>query len=376
MPKSIDFNFIEEVAKRYDTPLFLISASKIRKNIQTLKNLLPNVEFFYAVKANPHPDVIKVVAENDVGFEVSSQNEFNLVYSLLKDSSKIIVSHPVKKEEEIEFYAKQGIRLFTVDSKEEIKKVKKVCERADILVRIQVKNSRCVVNLSSKFGIPLEEALDYCRYIKKLGLNPKGLAFHVGSQSLSPKPFINVLNRVSKFYEIAKKDGIFLEILNIGGGFPIPYKNPVPHLEVFCKPIKEILDKKFTKVKIMAEPGRAIVGDAGLLICKVIGITKRNRKIWYYVDESVYGLFSGKIYDQASYPLMVKCNGVRKYRSVIAGRTCDSFDIIEKEIKLPLLKMGDLIVALQMGAYTYSSSSEFNGFEKPKVKIIEGDWNG
>jgi ornithine decarboxylase len=163
---------------------------------------------------------------------------------------------------------------------------------------------------------------------------------------------------------------ITLDIIDIGGGFPINYLNPVLPVQRFCQPINEYLERYFSKYRIIAEPGRVLSGPCMVLAAKVMGKSLRSGVWWYYLDEGVYGSFSGKIYDHAEYPLLVPRSG-ETFTSVLAGPTCDSIDVLYENIALPRLEIGDVLLFDSMGAYTTASASNFNGFPKAKIVLID-----
>ena len=204
----------------------------------------------------------------------------------------------------------------------------------------------------------------------QLGLGVAGISFHAGSQNESSLKYIEALEYCRDICKKAALRGIDIEIIDIGGGFPINYLTPVLPMAQFCHPIIEYLDRYFSNYKIIAEPGRVLSGPSMTLAAKVVGKSLRNGVWWYYLDEGLYGSFSGKMYDHADYPMIVNKGGDR-FNSVLAGPTCDSIDVLYENISLPLLNIGDLLVFDSMGAYTSASASNFNGFPKAKIVIVD-----
>jgi ornithine decarboxylase len=203
-----------------------------------------------------------------------------------------------------------------------------------------------------------------------MGLTISGISFHVGSQNESPLKYIEALDFCRDICRKAALSGIILDIIDIGGGFPINYLNPVLPVQRFCQPINEYLERYFSKYRIIAEPGRVLSGPCMVLAAKVMGKSLRSGVWWYYLDEGVYGSFSGKIYDHAEYPLLVPRTG-ETFNSVLAGPTCDSIDVLYENIALPCLEIGDVLLFDSMGAYTTASASNFNGFPKAKIVLID-----
>ncbi|NLA75486.1 MAG: type III PLP-dependent enzyme, partial [Deltaproteobacteria bacterium] len=208
------------------------------------------------------------------------------------------------------------------------------------------------------------------RKASNMGIKVAGISFHAGSQNESPLKYIEALEYCRDICTKAALKKIDLEIIDIGGGFPINYLTPVMPMAQFCSPIIEYIERYFTNYTVIAEPGRVISGPTMALAARVMGRSRRNGVWWYYLDEGLYGSFSGKMYDHADYPMLSDRTG-KRYNSVIAGPTCDSIDVLYENVSLPLMETGDLLVFNSMGAYTSASASNFNGF--PKAKIVTVD---
>jgi ornithine decarboxylase len=203
---------------------------------------------------------------------------------------------------------------------------------------------------------------------KESGARIHGVSFHVGSQSYSTKNYIKALKAVRGLFDRMQRSGIMLDVVDIGGGFPVPYTKPLPSIEHFSLPIRRKIYELFPGMKIFAEPGRFICGMAQILITTVNGKNIRRGIPWYYLDDGVYNSFSGKVYDHCVYKFLTNKTGSLT-PSVLAGPTCDSFDIVSEDINLPNLDIGDLILVPAMGAYTNVSATNYNGFEKTKILI-------
>lgn len=360
----------KRIAKRHSTPLLVCSKRIINRKFELLKNFLPGVFHFYAMKANPHPKVVEQLVNLGMGLDVSSAGELSLAKKNSVPGEKIVYTQPIKKEEEIEIARDYGVKALIFDNPEELKKISKIWKGAPVLLRIKVENPFCVVNLSEKFGAEPQDAKELIMFARELGLNPRGIAFHVGSQTVNPVPYIETLKIVKRLFDVLASEGVYLDLLDIGGGFPVTYRQPLMAIEQFTEPINHMLENYFPSTEIISEPGRFIIGDACYLIARIVGKAKRKGMNWYYIDDGLYGSFSGKVYDHADYPILTEREGEGK-PSVIAGPTCDSFDVVYREVLLPELNIGEIMIFTSMGAYTYSSASNFNGFEKPKLIIEE-----
>jgi ornithine decarboxylase len=199
----------------------------------------------------------------------------------------------------------------------------------------------------------------------------RGLSFHVGSQAMDSAKHVEALEACTKLMAAARKEklGTF-DTLDIGGGFPIDYAVPVQDISRFCAPLRAALAKLPKRVRVIAEPGRFIVGPAALGVASVMGRARREGHWWYYLDDGLYGSYSGQLFDHARYPVETMRDSDERLPSVLAGPTCDSIDVIAENLMLPELKAGDLIVGRAMGAYTWASASEFNFFPKATVVTV------
>ena len=371
---NISFKKAKLLSKGMETPFLVLSKKKIEENYTRLSLALENkVSLFYAVKANPISEVIEIIKNIGGGFEVSSADELRLVMNFNVPLNKIFYSTPVKKRSEISYFYKEGINLFVFDNDIEIEKIAQCAPKSQVMLRIQTKNKNSLIDLSLKFGAEPKDALYLLEKARNMGLYPRGICFHVGSQCLSPESYKEAIKLCHSIFEAAAERGIHLDLLNIGGGFPIGYRKKVPDITTFCKTINEALKYYFYgrfDVDVVAEPGRFICADAFTLVTRVIGKSIRNNKIWYYIDDGLYGSFSGRIYDKGDYLILTEKDGY-KVPSVLAGPTCDSFDVIYEDYELPDLKIDDLILVPGMGAYTIVSASNFNGFKRAKVVVID-----
>jgi ornithine decarboxylase len=229
-----------------------------------------------------------------------------------------------------------------------------------------------VVDLGAKFGAHVDEALSLVLQARAAGVNVRGIAFHVGSQSTDPGTYVAALKLVRRLFDDAAKIGVRLDTLDIGGGFPVVYRTSVPKLEDFCRVVSRGLSQMFPAgVRVIAEPGRCISGDSMTLVVRVIGRSVRNGIPWYFIDDGLYGAFSGKLFDHCDYELIpVKSGPIRE--CVVAGPTCDSIDIVSRDQMLPDLDIGDLLIVPGMGAYTKASATSFNGFQPPVTVVDDG----
>jgi ornithine decarboxylase len=365
----LDFEKARELTKAYGTPLLVVSGEKLRSNVADLRSSLPSVTLHYAIKANPDSEILKILAEEALSFDVSSMGEIELVATQGVSPDRLLYTKPINKEGELTQACQAGIRWFVLDNAEELTKLARCAPGSNVLARIRVSTKDAVVDLSYKFGARPDDALQLIEQSQQAGLRVRGLSFHVGSQCTNPYSFVETIATCRTIFNHASALGIAMDTLDIGGGFPVSYLEPVMPIEQFCEPINHALERYFGNYRVIAEPGRFIVGDAVTLVAQVIGKSVRDHITWYYIDDGLYGSFSGKLYDHCDYPIATEREG-RRQLCVIAGPTCDSFDVVYSNRALPELAVGDLMLVDGMGAYTNASASEFNGLPKAKFALI------
>jgi len=365
----MEYEYIKKLVAKYDTPTLFLSLDTIQANYRRLKAALPGVTLFYAVKANSETALIEALNQEGASFDVCTNGEIDIVKACGVSPDRCIHTHPIKKPAEIAYAADFGIQRFVVDNASELEKFVPLKDRIELIVRISVQNPASPINLSYKFGVTPEKANALIDAAQASGLSVKGLSFHAGSQNEDNLKFIEALEYCREICRTAALRGQQIETIDIGGGFPMTYVQQAARIDLFCQPITAHLDRYFSNYQIIAEPGRAICADAMFLVAKVVGKAQRNRIWWYYIDDGKYNTFSGMVYDHAIYPFQTFGDGAR-LPSVIAGPTCDSFDVLYENVSLPLLEIGDLIVFQVMGAYTSASATTFNSYEKTEIVIL------
>lgn len=359
------------LVRRHNTPLFLISKSKLLNQLKRFQTLLPRVKPFYAVKSNCHPFILKTFAEAGIGFDVASIYEMKTLLDMGVSPERMVFANTVKTPEALKFAASHNINLMTFDSEYELNKIARYAPQAKVLVRIKVPNVGSMVELSLKFGAEPPDAIPFLIKALKLGLKPVGVSFHVGSQNIHIENYLDALEIASIIFKDAHLKQIPLEILDIGGGFPIKHFDDEKDLfTITAASINKELNRLFSEnIKIIAEPGRVLCGPAGILVMRVIGKSIRNNKHWYYLDDGVYGSLSGIVYDHCKYQYKVLKKGITQI-TTLAGPTCDSFDIISTSEELPELDIGDIVYVENIGAYSWATATNFNGLPPAKVVVI------
>lgn len=363
---------LEALVRRYGSPLLLVDCDIVRRQYRALRAALPGVDLHYALKPLPERQVVEVLHEEGACFDLATTGEVALAREAGIPASRCIHTHPIKRDQDIRAALDFGIRSFVADNPDELDKLAPYAGRVELLLRISFRSPAAVVDLSRKFGCSPAKAAALIDLAGNLGLRVAGLSFHVGSQSRRPDAQLRAIEACSRLLRDRlgrSHEGPFT--LDIGGGFPIDYLEPAPPIEEFCAPIRRALAGLPAGIRVIAEPGRFICGPAGTLLTTVMGRAQRDGRWWYYLDDGLYGSFSGQLYDHARYPIepLRPGTGPREH-GVLAGPTCDSVDVIAEDIELPLLKAGDVLVGRQMGAYTTASATDFNFFPRARAVVV------
>lgn len=362
---------IRRLVAIHGSPLLILDCDAVRRQYRALTAALPGVDLYYALKPLPHEAVVSTLMDEGAFFDLATSGEVELVAGLGVDPVRTIHTHPIKRDSDIRDALAYGCTTFVVDNPDEIKKFVPYADQAELLLRLSFRSPDAKVDLSKKFGCTPEAAPGLLRQAAELGIRIKGLSFHVGSQAAEPTKHVEAIRACNSIIAAAAAEGLpALEVLDIGGGFPVDYREQVLPIEHFCAPIREALAEVPDSVRRIAEPGRFISAPAITAVSSVMGKALRDGRWWYYLDDGVYGSYSGQLFDHSHYPVDSLDFFGERLPSVLAGPTCDSIDVIDDEIMLPPLECGDLIVGRMMGAYTWASATEFNFFRKAQIVVI------
>lgn len=359
---------IEELVSIHGSPLLLLDCQVLREQYQLLKHALPNVTLHFALKPLPHDAVVKTLLEQGACFDLASNGEVDMVRKQGVQPAHTIHTHPIKRDSDIRYAMDYGCRRFVIDSLNELEKFIPYKHEVSLFLRLSFPNADVFSDLSKKFGCALEDALHIVSRAQALGICLNGLSFHVGSQTQDAQRYVFAIEKSWQLIKQIKDHHLpAIECLDIGGGFPIAYGDEALNIETFCQPVRQALSKLDKSIQVLAEPGRFIVAPAVMSVASVMGQAMRGGKPWYYLDDGVYGSFSGILFDHGHYPIDVLNVQGPKMPSVLAGPTCDSIDVIDEHIMLPKLRDGDLIVTRMMGAYTCATATDFNFFKKANI---------
>ncbi|MFG1360446.1 type III PLP-dependent enzyme [Xanthobacter pseudotagetidis] len=365
--------------RREDGPCVVVDLDVVRANYAAFARALPDTRVFYAVKANPDAAILKALEEMGSSFDCASTGEIDMVLATGAGADRISFGNTIKKERDIERAFKAGVRLFAVDSYEEVEKIARVAPRAKVFCRILCDGAGAEWPLSRKFGCEPEMAADVLEHAFRLGLVPYGVSFHVGSQQKNVNAWDGALASAAAIFRDCAERGIALAMVNLGGGFPAKYLQDVPAAQAYGEAIFSALRKHFGNAlpETIMEPGRGLVGNAGLIEAEVVLIAKKSEQDamrWVYLDIGKFGGLAETMDEAIRYPLRTPRDGDDVAPCVLAGPTCDSADVLYEKtpVELPLsLSIGDKVIIEACGAYTTTYSAvAFNGFPPLKAYVI------
>ena len=353
------------------TPYLIIDLNIVEYNYKTLRSALPdNANIYYSVKANPAQPIIKKLAELGSHFDVASVFELDKVLACGVLPQRLSYGNTIKKEKDIKYAFQKGVTLYACDSQAELEKQAKVAPGSDVFFRIITDGSGADWPLSKKFGSHPRMIANLIDKAKALGLNSRGISFHVGSQQRDIGQWNDAIAHCHHLFQIAKERGITLSLINLGGGLPTNYLYETQPLKVYVSEIYRFLREDFgTDIpETIIEPGRALVGDAGVLVSEIVLISKKassDLHNWVYLDVGIFGGLVEALGESIKYPIRSNRRGPHE-KVILAGPTCDSMDVLYQSHKYELpedIQIGDKLFIYSTGAYTTSYSSvEFNGF--------------
>ncbi len=352
------------------TPALVFDPAVCVNQWAALSAALPGVDLFYAVKSNPHPALLFTLAEQGAGFDVASAAEIRALETVGISSQRMIHTHPIKTEAEIEKAVASGVTTFVVDNVDELWKLIPYRHSIRVMLRLAFIAPDAPIDLSKKFGAAPKDALSILDVANDSGVRVDGLCFHVGSQAGSAVTHADALRTCLELCDAIIADELPpITRIDIGGGFPAQYLNEPVDLWSFCAPIREVLADVPSEIQVMAEPGRVISAPSMALVCKVVGRARRGDSWWFYLDDGVYGAQSGRLFDGMQYRMTVFTSATEQAPCVFAGPTCDSIDELGRFPTFPVLNMNDVVVMHDMGAYTLASATQFNGIAPPQVVV-------
>jgi ornithine decarboxylase len=367
-----------EAAACGPSPLLLMDLDHVESQYRALRAALPEVQILYAVKANPGREVLARLQALGCGFDIASPGELFDCRAAGASSDRLSYGNPIKKEADIAIASAAGVDLFSCDSRPELEKIARAAPGSRIFCRIAVSGAGAEWPLTHKFGCTAEIAVELLAAARPLGLQPAGVSFHVGSQQTDPRAWRHAILHAAEVFRHAARQGVAPGFLNLGGGLPAQYSEPLPSLEVYADCIHAALHEAFgnSRPALFIEPGRYMVGDAGVLVTEVVLVAERSHERvarWVYLDAGSYAGLEETMGERIRYRLHVAGADRPRGPVVVAGPTCDSTDVLYRHgIELPLdLAPGERVLFLSAGAYSASCSSVgFNGFPPLQVRCV------
>ena len=367
-----EWKLFRDEAARHETPFLLVNLDIIRRKYKELRRLMPFAKVYYAVKSSPSTQVIGALAELGSNFDIASRYELDRVLSLGISPERLSYGNTIKKSADIRYAYEKGVRLFATDSEADVRNIAREAPGARVFCRILSEGSETSDwPLSRKFGCHPDMAIDLIMLAKKLGLRPCGISFHVGSQQREIGVWDSAIAKVRYIFDYLKDEGIQLNLVNMGGGFPANYISKTNELDVYTREITRYLNEDFEEdfPEIILEPGRSLVGESGVIVSEVVLISQKSTTgvdKWLYTDVGRFNGLAETQDESIKYPIYSDAPGEDCEDFIIAGPTCDSQDVMYEFFRNPLpagIKIGDRMYWLSCGAYTSSYASvEFNGF--------------
>jgi ornithine decarboxylase len=368
----------------------------VRRHV-TWQRALPRIDPFYAMKCNPNPVVLSVLARLGANFDCASRAEIEAVLSLGVSPDRIIYANPCKSLSHLRYAREMGVRMVTFDNADELHKIQRAHPQAQCVLRILTDDTRSVCQLGLKFGAPLHTTRALIALARDLHLNLVGVSFHVGSGCRDAETFGDAVHRARRVFDEARDYGYEMTLLDCGGGFPGLDPAAGAESSVTFQQVSQILSRAIDEdfpagsgVRIIGEPGRFYAASAFTLAVNVTARrepiasagSQSNAPIMYYLNDGVYGSFNCLVFDHAvCHPrLLVKSGQFQPSGSAqqdgplfecsLWGPTCDSIDCITRSVQLPRLSVGDWLAFDAMGAYTLCAASNFNGFCKSAIQYV------
>lgn len=355
------------------TPSLVLDYDVIHRTYSRFLESFHNGLIYYAVKANAHPHIIEAVVNRGGGLEIASLAELELALRAGATGEQIICSNPIKNPVFLRRMQEAGVYAMVVDSTYEVEKVAEHAPGSRVYVRLAVDNSGAVLPLAGKFGVDGVTALELLNQARDLGLETIGLSFHVGSQCLKPQNWATAIRACGEVWKAAAEQGHTLYFLDIGGGYPAGhYHTPsIPTIEEIGAVVNQAVADYIPAIPnlmLILEPGRGLVGESGRLLATVVGKAKRGDDMWLYMD---VGVFNGLMETYEGFPPVVRVLNDEVQRPLacytLAGPSCDSCDVVARNIALPEINIGERLVFYDAGAYTNEYAAAFNGFPIPEV---------
>ncbi len=375
------FERIKAFGKDKETPFLALDLDVIKANYAALRASLPYAKVYYAVKANPHDEVVATLRDLGSNFDVATRYELDQLLRLGVSPDRLSFGNTIKKERDIAYFFEKGVRLFVTDSPSDLDKISRAAPGSKVFFRLLTDGLGADWPLSKKFGSHPDLARQLIKLTVRLGLEPYGISFHPGSQQRDVGAWSSAITTSGQLFRWAREEAnVKLKMLNMGGGFPADYVEPTDTLGQYAEDISRFLDNNFKgdwPEEIIIEPGRSMAGNAGVIVAEIVNIAKKSvheRYPWVFLDVGKFGGLIETLDESIKYPIYFEGAG-KSQEIIIAGPTCDSMDILYEKWSYTMpdsARIGDRVYILTTGAYTQSYSSVyFNGFPPLAVHVLK-----
>lgn len=372
------FARFREFARTQDSPLLIVDPDIIKAKYLELQHSIPNLQIYYAVKANPMNDVIRLLDALGSNFDVASVNELKQLLQLGIDPKKMSFGNTIKKARDIRYFHEQGVPMFVTDSEYDLHRIAENAPGAKVYFRLLTEGTGADWPLSRKFGAHPDVIYNLILKAPELGLVPWGVSFHVGSQQRDIGQWDDAISRAKYIFDAVLEEGIELQMINLGGGYPASYVDPAYSIDEYSAEIMRFIEEDFGEhiPQLVMEPGRSLVADAGVMVAEVVNIAskaKNNLYKWVFLDVGKFGGLIETIDESIKFPIYFEREGLAD-EIILAGPTCDSMDIMYEYYKYHMpetTQPGDRVFIFTTGAYTQSYSSvNFNGFSPLRALML------
>ena len=374
----VEWDRVKAFSDDKETPCLVVLLDMVRQKFEEFRASFPYAKIYYAVKANPGKELLTMLRDLGACFDIASIYELNHVLDLGVSPDRVSFGNTIKKARHIREAYEKGVRLFVTDSEADVRNLAKEAPGSRVFFRVLMEALTADWPLSRKFGCQPRMVTELVSLAADLGLEPHGISFHVGSQQREISAWDAAIAKANYLFEWMEEEHIHLKAMNMGGGFPADYLSKTNPLSVYAEEINRYMNLHFGDdvPEIYLEPGRGLVGEAGILVSEVVLISKKSKtdlKRWVYTDVGKFNGLIETMEESIKYPVYTEKNG-ETGDVILAGPTCDSQDIMYEDFKyqLPMsLDIGDRLYWLSTGAYTASYSSvEFNGFPPLKTYYL------
>jgi ornithine decarboxylase len=375
------FEKLKVFSAKKETPCLILDLEVVKAKYEELKSNLPFAKVYYAVKANPHDEVLALLRDLGSCFDVASRYELDQLLRLGVSPERMTFGNTIKKKKDIAYFFERGVRLFATDSLTDLSMISSAAPGSRVYFRLLADGSGADWPLSKKFGCHPDLIRMLVKTAVRFGLEPYGISFHPGSQQRDVGQWSSALTTVGQlFRSIREEIHVDLKMVNMGGGFPANYLEPTDTIASYAENIKRFMDNSFKEgwpEEIIIEPGRSMVGDAGVIVSEIVNIAKKSvheRYTWVFLDVGKFRGLIETLDESIKYPIYFEGSG-KAIDTIIAGPSCDSMDILYEKQTYSMpesARIGDRAFFFTAGAYTQSYSSiYFNGFPPLAVYILE-----